>query len=68
MHVSVFAYPIITYQVGHNMDLAHSGETPCPSPTTCEYEDQTGMMGYSYIDDDAPAMCFNNAKNWQIGE
>ena len=50
------------------MDLRHSGETPCPTPASCEYADKTGMMGFSYAADDFPAMCFNNAKNWQIGE
>ena len=24
-------------------------------------------MGYSYSDDEGPRMCFNNAKNWQLG-
>jgi len=24
-------------------------------------------MGYSYPNDDAPVMCFNNAKHWQLG-
>ena len=29
--------------------------------------DQSGMMGFSYGDDDLPAMCFNAAKNYQLG-
>ncbi len=41
--------------------MAHSGEG------SNQYADQSGMMGYSYSSDDAPLMCFNNAKNWQIG-
>ncbi|GFH56210.1 hypothetical protein CTEN210_12686 [Chaetoceros tenuissimus] len=31
------------------------------------YDDQTGMMGYSYGSDDGPRMCFNAAKNAQLG-
>jgi hypothetical protein len=49
------------HEVGHNINLAHSGEG------TAEYADQTGMMGYSYSEDEGPAMCFNNAKMWQLG-
>ena len=29
--------------------------------------DQSGMMGYSYGQDDGPIMCFNAAKSWQLG-
>ena len=47
-------------EIGHNIGLAHSGET-------ATYDDQTGMMGYSYESDDGPVMCFNAAKNWQLG-
>lgn len=32
-----------------------------------EYGDRTGMMGVSYSNDEGPRMCFNNAKNWQLG-
>lgn len=32
-----------------------------------EYQDRTGMMGVSYSQDEGPRMCFNNAKNWQLG-
>jgi hypothetical protein len=49
------------HEVGHNIDLAHSGEG------TAEYADQSGMMGYSYSQDEGPVMCFNNAKMWQLG-
>eukprot|EP00536_Pseudo-nitzschia_multiseries_P016358 jgi/Psemu1/313075/fgenesh1_kg.1087_\ len=49
------------HEVGHNLGLAHSGEG---SET---YGDQSGMMGFSYDVDDAPLMCFNPAKNYQLG-
>ena len=49
------------HEVGHNLGLAHSGE----GPET--YGDQSGMMGFSYNMDDAPNMCFNPAKNYQLG-
>lgn len=49
------------HELGHNLGLAHSGEG------TAAYADQSGMMGYSYSADEGPVMCFNNAKNWQLG-
>jgi hypothetical protein len=48
------------------LGLHHSGElTGTDSAKT--YGDQQGMMGYSYNSDDYPIMCFNPAKNWQLG-
>jgi len=32
-----------------------------------EYADQSGMMGYSYSQDEGPVMCFNGAKTYQVG-
>jgi hypothetical protein len=49
------------HEVGHNLGLAHSGEG------SNTYGDQSGMMGFSYDVDDAPNMCFNPAKNYQLG-
>lgn len=49
------------HELGHNFDLAHSGENGE------QYDDASGMMGYSYDDDDIPLMCFNAAKNFQLG-
>jgi len=54
------------HEVGHNIGLHHSGEYE-GSDSVQEYGDQTDMMGYSYRSDDTPAMCFNPAKNWQLG-
>ena len=48
------------HEIGHNLNLAHSGEG------TNVYGDQSGMMGYSYSQDDGPKMCFNAAKSWQL--
>lgn len=47
-------------EIGHNLGLAHSGES-------ATYDDQSGMMGYSYNSDDGPNMCFNAPKNAQLG-
>ena len=49
------------HEVGHNLGLEHSGDE-----SNIEYGDETGMMGYSYFEDDTPEMCFNPAKNWQL--
>mmetsp|Transcript_20276 Transcript_20276/g.49715 ORF Transcript_20276/g.49715 Transcript_20276/m.49715 type:complete len:820 (-) Transcript_20276:44-2503(-) len=49
------------HEVGHNLNLAHSGFGGD------EYADKSGMMGYSYEQDDLPYMCFNGAKSWQLG-
>ena len=49
------------HEVGHNLGLDHSGVG------FSEYEDSTGMMGYSFMLDDAPRMCFNAAKSFQLG-
>jgi hypothetical protein len=48
------------HEIGHNLGLGHSGET-------ATYDDQTGMMGYSYSQSDGPVMCFNAPKNQQLG-
>jgi hypothetical protein len=47
------------HEIGHNLGYAHSNEGGS------SYADQTGMMGYSYSQDDGPVMCFNPAKSWQ---
>mmetsp|Transcript_28882 Transcript_28882/g.44125 ORF Transcript_28882/g.44125 Transcript_28882/m.44125 type:complete len:734 (-) Transcript_28882:114-2315(-) len=49
------------HEVGHNIGLAHANE----GGNT--YQDQSGMMGYSYGQTDGPVMCFNAAKSWQLG-
>lgn len=54
------------HEVGHSIGLHHSGEYEGSDPTK-EYGDQTDMMGFSYRSDDTPEMCFNPAKNWQLG-
>lgn len=48
------------HELGHNINLAHAGEG------TAQYDDRSGFMGYSYSQDDQ-RMCFNGAKNWQLG-
>lgn len=48
------------HEIGHNLNFAHSNEAG-------SYKDQSGMMGYSYSNDDGPKMCFNSAKSFQSG-
>merc|ERR1711862_602155 len=48
------------HEVGHNLGYGHSNEVGT-------YKYQTGMMGYSYSQDDGPVMCFNAAKSHQTG-
>lgn len=49
------------HEVGHNLGLAHSGQHE-----ESEYSDQSGAMGFSYGIDDQQ-ICFNPAKNYQLG-
>ena len=49
------------HELGHNINLAHANEGGT------SYADQTGMMGYSYSQDNGPLMCFNAAKSFQLG-
>lgn len=60
-NVACTYYSIQMHELGHNIGLSHSGEG------SCEYADTSGIMGYSYRLDDSPKMCFNGAKNWQLG-
>lgn len=48
------------HEIGHNIGLGHSGQGDD------EYGDKSGMMGYSFTSDDT-SMCFNAAKNYQLG-
>jgi len=54
------------HEVGHSLGLHHSGEYDGNSADQ-EYGDQVGYMGFSFRFDDTPLMCFNPAKNWQLG-
>lgn len=46
--------------------LAHSGD-PVATGSAVTYGDKSGMMGFSYNNDDGPKQCFNAPKNWQLG-
>ena len=54
------------HEVGHSINLHHSGQYGGGSSEQ-EYGDKQGYMGYSYNQDDTPAMCYNAAKNYQLG-
>jgi len=50
------------HELGHNFGLYHSGGLDGKT-----YTDHTGMMGNPLYSDDVGKMCYNAAKNWQIG-
>ena len=50
------------HELGHNFNLAHSGGL-----NGATYTDHTGLMGNPLYSDEIGKMCFNAAKNWQIG-
>jgi hypothetical protein len=50
------------HELGHNFNLAHSGGLDGAT-----YTDHTGLMGNPLYSDEIGKMCFNAAKNWQIG-
>jgi hypothetical protein len=54
------------HETGHSIGLHHSGEYEGNSNNQ-EYGDKSGYMGFSFVGDDDPKMCFNPAKNWQLG-
>ena len=49
------------HEIGHNLGLSHSGKGGD------DYSDKSGMMGYSFKDDDGPLQCFNPAKSYMLG-
>lgn len=53
------------HELGHNLDLRHSGKAI--SPASAHYEDRSCMMGIGVTADDGPKMCFNAAKSWTLG-
>jgi len=57
----------LMHEIGHNLGLSHSGYKDDDPAVDDNYNDETGLMGYSYWRDDGPAKCFNAPKNWQLG-
>ncbi len=49
------------HEIGHNLGLSHSGKGGD------DYSDKTGMMGYSFKDENGPLQCFNPAKSYKLG-
>jgi hypothetical protein len=50
MFIHSDSYSAQMHEIGHNLDFGHSNEG------TEEYDDTSGMMGYSYNEDEGPAM------------
>ena len=61
MHLTCLVFAMAYLEIGHNLNLNHSWEGDV------EYDDMSGVMGYSSAYSDAPLMCFNAAKSWQLG-
>jgi hypothetical protein len=56
------------HNIGHNLNLAHSGERYFYGCYGCRQRaDQSGMMGKVSNKESSPRMCFNAAKNYQLG-
>lgn len=49
------------HEIGHNLGLRHSNEG------NDNYEDKSGFMGHSFNHPNLPNMCFNTAKNYELG-
>jgi hypothetical protein len=57
-------YPaVIMHEVGHNLDMGHSGGLDGGS-----YTDHTCLMGNPLFEDNVGKMCFNPVKNFQIAK
>jgi hypothetical protein len=54
---------VLLHELGHNFGLLHSGGLDGVKV----YSDHTCMMGNPWAQDDFGRMCYNGAKNWQIG-
>jgi hypothetical protein len=71
--LSVFNDKMCTYvsiqmhEVGHNLNLGHSGDSTHSGDNELKYGDKSGLMGFSYTQDETPKMCFNAAKSWYLG-
>lgn len=50
------------HEIGHNLRLSHAGDDS--NTAQAEYQDQSGIMGFSYIGDNTPRMCFNGVKRY----
>jgi len=67
--ISVYVGPnykyvgVLVHELGHNFGLLHSGGLDGVKV----YSDHTCMMGNPWAQDDFGRMCYNGAKNWQIG-
>lgn len=56
------------HELGHNINLEHAGDSSAPITSSArEYGDQSGFMGSLYGLENAPEMCFNGAKSFQMG-
>jgi hypothetical protein len=61
LNIPFFSFLAGMHEFAHNMRLSHSGLNGN------EYGDRSGVMGYSYLENEGPLMCFNAAKSWELG-
>lgn len=54
------------HELGHNLQITHSGDSSATTAVGQVYGDQSGYMGSLYRNFQ-PIMCFNGPKNWKLG-
>ena len=57
----IVLYCIVSFRAGHNLNLGHSNQIK-----EGEYEDLTGFMGLSFLEQQGAKQCFNPSKSYQL--
>ena len=52
------------HELGHNLNFAHSGDPNSNAGDRWVYADQTGMMGFSYSNEEWPVMVSKTETNY----
>ena len=57
----IVLYCIVSFRAVHNLNLGHSNQIK-----EGEYEDLTGFMGLSFLEQQGAKQCFNPSKSYQL--